>query len=195
MRFVRRRIDSEHGVAMVEFAFVLPLLALLVVGMVEMGFAFREKLQVDNGVQTAARTGSTLGQAEDADLHILESLDQSFAKLANNGDGQVLQAQVYRVNADGSPDNTAINTYTYQYDPNPSVCNWTPCPSTEAGHPFWKPSQRDTTLDGGLDSLGVKVYYGHQWILGTGYILSDVSCSIPANCWRETAVMRLEPTE
>ncbi|MGI9666019.1 MAG: TadE/TadG family type IV pilus assembly protein [Acidimicrobiia bacterium] len=195
MNFIRGRIKSERGVAMVEFAFVLPLLALLVVGMVEMGFAFREKLLVDNGVQTAARTGSSLGQAEDADLRILEALEQSFAKLPANGDGQVLRAQVYRVNSDGSPDPTATNTYLYQYDSNPAACNWIPCPATEAAHGPWKPSLRDTRLDGGLDSLGVKVYYGHDWILGTGYILSDVSCVVPANCWRETAVMRLEPTE
>jgi Flp pilus assembly protein TadG len=46
---------------MVEFAVILPVLAMLVVGVVEIGFAFKEKLLVDNAIQVAARTGSALG--------------------------------------------------------------------------------------------------------------------------------------
>jgi hypothetical protein len=36
---------------MVEFAVILPVLAMLVVGVVEIGFAFKEKLLVDNAIQ------------------------------------------------------------------------------------------------------------------------------------------------
>ena len=63
---------SEHGVAMVEFGGILPVLAMLVVGVVEISFAFKEKLLVDNAIQVAARTGSALGQPDDVDLRILE---------------------------------------------------------------------------------------------------------------------------
>lgn len=72
---------EERGVAMVEFAVILPVLAMLVVGVVEIGFAFKEKLLVDNAIQVAARTGSVLGQSDDVDLRILEALEQGFASL------------------------------------------------------------------------------------------------------------------
>jgi TadE-like protein len=180
---------------MVEFAMLLPLLALLLVGVIEMGFAFKEKLLVDNGVQIAARTGSALGQAEDVDTRVLQALEQGFSGLANNGAGQVLQAQIYRVAPDGSIDGSAINTYTYQYTSNPSDCNWSSCPTTDGDYGAWPPTTRDTRLDGGLESIGVKIFYGHEWILGTQLIVSDVACTNSSNCWTESAVMRLEPTE
>ncbi|GMQ94602.1 MAG: hypothetical protein BMS9Abin12_2100 [Acidimicrobiia bacterium] len=180
---------------MVEFAIVLPVLAMLVVGVIEIGFAFKEKLLVDNAIQVAARTGSALGKSGDVDLRILEALEQGFASLPTKGDGTVLQAQVYKVNVDGSTDPTKVNTYLFAYDSDPNVCNWNPCPSTPAEHGVWKPADRDTKLDGGLDSLGVTVYYGHTWMLGSQFFLSDASCAVAANCWTETAILRLEPTE
>ena len=41
---------------MVEFAMILPILALLLSGAIEIGFAFKQELLVDNPVQVAART-------------------------------------------------------------------------------------------------------------------------------------------
>ena len=180
---------------MVEFAVILPVLAMLVVGVIEIGFAFKEKLLVDNAIQVAARTGSVLGQSDDVDLRILEALEQGFTGLAGKGDGIVLQAQVYKVNTDGTTDPTKVNTYLFSYNPNPAICNWNPCPATPAQHGVWQPLARDTKLDGGLDSLGVTVFYGHDWLLGSQFFLGDVSCGIAVNCWTETAIMRLEPTE
>jgi Flp pilus assembly protein TadG len=39
---------------MVEFAMILPILAILLVGIFEVGFAFKQKLLVENAVQVAA---------------------------------------------------------------------------------------------------------------------------------------------
>ncbi len=192
---VGRTGADERGVAMVEFAMILPLLIVLFIGVTEFGFAFKTKLLVDNATQVAARTGSALGQNEDADLRILEALEQGFASLPNSGDGQVLQAQVYLVEPGGVQSATWVNTYLYQYDPNPAICNWNPCPTTEAQVPTWKPSLRDTKLDGGLEDIGVTVYYGYSWVIGGAPFLGDVSCTDPTLCWTEKAVMRLEPTE
>lgn len=183
----------ERGVAMVEFAMILPLLIVLFIGVTEFGFAFKTKLLVDNATQVAARTGSALGQNTDADLRILEALEQGFAGLPNNGDGQVLQASVYQVGAGATPVPANINTYLYVY--NAGGCSWNPCPTTEASVPNWKPSVRDTKLDGGLDDIGVTVYYGYSWVIGGASFLGDLSCTDPTLCWTETAVMRLEPSE
>jgi Flp pilus assembly protein TadG len=162
---------EERGVAMVEFAVILPVLAMLVVGVVEIGFAFKEKLLVDNAIQVAARTGSVLDQSDDVDLRILKALEQGFVSLPGNGDGVVLQAQVYCVNTDGTTDPTKVNTYLFAYNPSPAICNWNPCPATPAQHGVWQPAARDATLDGGLDSIGVTVFYGHDWLLGSQFFL------------------------
>lgn len=53
----RRRAD-QRGAALVEFALVLPLLALLVLGTVDLGRAFRLRTRLEN----AAREGSAYAQ-------------------------------------------------------------------------------------------------------------------------------------
>ncbi len=70
---------------MVEMAMVLPLLVLLFVGVTEFGFAFKDKLLVSNAVQTATRTGASLGQNETADMAILDSIQQGFSGLPGSG--------------------------------------------------------------------------------------------------------------
>jgi len=66
---------------MVEFALVLPLLLLLFVGIAEFGFVFKQKLLIDNAVQTATRTGSALGTNVGADMAVLDSIQQGFSGL------------------------------------------------------------------------------------------------------------------
>ncbi len=129
MRRIRRR-DSERGVALIEFAMVLPLLVLLFIGVTEFGFAFKQKLLVSNAVQTAARTGSSLGISDDADMAILDSVQQGFSGLPGNGDTLVTKVTIYKASASGTPDSGLTNEYLY----NPGAgCDWIPCPSTLGG--------------------------------------------------------------
>ena len=60
MRTRRRR---RRAVAAVEFAFVLPVLATMMLGMLEMGRAILVKETLSNAAQQAARTGSHPGTA------------------------------------------------------------------------------------------------------------------------------------
>lgn len=50
---MRRRLRDEHGASAVEFAFIVPLLLTLVLGIVEFGHAF----QVQGTLSAAAREG------------------------------------------------------------------------------------------------------------------------------------------
>jgi Flp pilus assembly protein TadG len=53
----RRRLGSERGAELIEMAFVLPLLLLIVVGIVDFGFLFRELSVVTNAAREGARAG------------------------------------------------------------------------------------------------------------------------------------------
>lgn len=184
---------SESGVAMVEFAIVLPLMLMLFVGVVEFGFAFKEKLLVSNAVQTATRTGSSLGQNSGADSAILESIQQGFSGLPNGGTGLVTKVTIYKANSSGNPVSGSINTYLF--DPGGATgCDWNPCGTSESnlGGP-WLPSTRNVDI-GTLDNLGVTIYYGHNWIIGGYGFLPDLPCNTDGTqCWQESAVLRLEP--
>jgi Flp pilus assembly protein TadG len=55
---IRRKSRGESGQALVEFAVVLPILALLVIGLIQMGLAFYNYLTLTDAVRTAARAAA-----------------------------------------------------------------------------------------------------------------------------------------
>lgn len=54
-----KRFRSSEGQAIVEFAFVLPLLCIIVVGLIEFGVLFYDKAAVTNASREGARVGMT----------------------------------------------------------------------------------------------------------------------------------------
>jgi hypothetical protein len=68
--------DSERGAVLVEAAFVFPVFLLLLFGMIEFGFIFKDSLTLSSMVQTGARTGAVEGNATDpsADYAILSTM-------------------------------------------------------------------------------------------------------------------------
>ncbi len=191
----KRATREERASAMVEFAVVLPMLLLIFVGVVNFGLAFKKKLVVDNAVQTAARTGASVGKDESADMAILDSIRQGFSSLPENlasGTTVVRKVTVFKATATGSVEGGMINTYTYNGGPG---CGWSPCPVDESsfGSNPWLPSTRDVEIDD-LDHLGVTIYYGHDWLVEGLGVFSGLPCnSDGSECWTETSVMRLEP--
>ena len=53
---IRRRLRDERGASAVEFALIVPLLVLLVVGIVEFGHAFQVQGQLSAAVREGVRT-------------------------------------------------------------------------------------------------------------------------------------------
>jgi len=189
----RRATRNERASAMVEFAIVLPLLVLVFAGVAEFGVAFKQKLAVSNAVQTATRTGSSLGKNAAADMAILDSIQQGFSSLPGNGDALVTKVTVYKADASGNVQDSRINTYLFLPG---GGCDWAPCPTDESGiGGSWPPSLRQVDpVMGPLDNMGVTIYYGHDWILGGYGFLPDLPCNTDGSqCWTESAVLRLEP--
>jgi len=55
-----RQNGRERGAVMVEMAVVLPLLLLLILGAIEFGLLFHERLTIASATSSAARTGATM---------------------------------------------------------------------------------------------------------------------------------------
>lgn len=189
-KFARRlrAVDGDRGAALVEFAFVGPLLILLVIGMAEFGLAFKDRLTISSVTQAGARVGATVGDQPEADYVLLEAVISGLEGITDPDD--IVSVEIYKVLPDGSQD--VINTNTYTPDPANAACPWSPCPNpdpvffTGYGGPWVPgntPSLRDEELPG-LDVLGVRVSYQHTWITG---ILPDPTP------WAEDARVRLEP--
>lgn len=59
MKLPRRRTKPSRGQALVEFALILPIALLILMGIIQFGFLFSGQIGVINAVREAARYGST----------------------------------------------------------------------------------------------------------------------------------------
>jgi len=184
-----KRLRREDGATLVEMAFVLPVLVLLIFGSLEFGLAFKERLTIASAAASAGRTGATMGTELDADIRILEALEVG---LYNQVDiGVIISVEIFKADPI-----TGINTgpsNLYLFDGTDPTCKWIPCPDPSHGSfagfaGGWDPASRDTELDpggGGLDVLGVEVTYRHKPVTNIlPYLERDFT---------ERALVRLEP--
>ncbi len=77
----------EHGAALVEFALVLPLFLMLVLGLVSAGIAYNHKLSLTHAAREAGRFGATLPVTNYATLDLW--LDDVAARVADNATGSL----------------------------------------------------------------------------------------------------------
>jgi hypothetical protein len=196
--------DKQRGAALVEMAIAAPLLLLLVFGILEFGIAFRDRLTVSNGTQSAGRVAAALGNHEDADIATLQAIEQSLGLLPGAGGGVIKHVQIWKSNGSGQPESSCSapeaggsNCNWYVYAPE-TQCNWKPCPDPDSGNfsygGLFLPSGRDVTLGtNGLTTVGVSVLFSHDWITNV-LPVGDVDCdALGNNCWVDSALFRLEP--
>ena len=198
-RRARFRSSNDRGAALVEFTLISVLIFMILFGIIEFGLAVRDRLTIANATQTSARVVSALGSDESSDFETLKSLEQSLATLPNSGIGIVRHVDIYLANGSGEPSGSCGPSGAlcnrYSWDPNPVGCDWNPCPDPDAGYSgwTWDPASRDVALPG-LDVVGVRVTFAHQWMTGGLVPLPNVDCTAPFdNCWADTAILRLEP--
>ncbi|MEZ5378755.1 MAG: TadE/TadG family type IV pilus assembly protein [Acidimicrobiales bacterium] len=192
----RHNGERERGSVLVELTMVLPLLITLVLGMMEMGMAWRDQQTIVQASRQGARVGSHLGDDATADQQAIEA---ALAVLDADQLANIRRIIVYKVTtADGAvpPNCLAVSTSSATGGVN-GTCNvynkagidsgtynltyWRSAPSTPGGT-----NGRKVTLTGtGPDRMGVYVEVHRPWF--TGYFPGDGSTL------RAISVMQLEP--
>lgn len=193
-----KRGRGEQGAVLVEFAFLLPVLALLVFGILEFGMAWQDKLTVQTGVRTGVRVGSTAGNVADADKNILLGVG---AVLNDIGFANVNWVVVYKSSStDGvtpaacltpTPHSVSgsCNAYSgaqlHQVVDATAPASWFGC-GVGSLDSSWCPTSRQSIQAVGNDYLGVWVNADHPSL--TGFFGASLTMT-------DSAVMRLEPKE
>lgn len=77
MRRFHRRARGSRGAALVEAAFITPVFALLIFGILEFGLAFRDYLTVANASRDGARAASAFGDDQYADYNVIQVIRQA----------------------------------------------------------------------------------------------------------------------
>ncbi len=155
------REKRERGATIVEMAIVLPILLLLVIGMLELGVAFKSYLTVSSAVRDGARVAAIAGNDPQADCAVLREVG---AALASGGEIAGLQrVEIFKA----SPGTGAMvgtpNTYTLDIGGDPVDCvDW-------SLHSYGYPETSRGTIVGPssqLDIIAVRVLVDRSWITG-----------------------------
>ncbi len=162
---------------MIEMALVFPILVLLIVGLLELGMAFKDFLTVSHAAREGSRVGAFVGDALDADCQILLA---TVAAL-NPGDVNRLQRiEIYKADGNGNQITSKTNTWTYQSgDPNDCL-SWSEAVT-------WPSTSRQVTAGPTpLDIIGVRVVLDRSWITGFPPFVGSYTID-------ETTIIRMEP--
>ena len=180
--------SDERGVAMVEAAIVTPLLLMLLFGIIEFGFMFKDTLTLANSSRAGSRMASAAAADPLADFYVLQAV-----KGASGTFTSVQQVIVFRAT---SPTSTVpasclssavagvCNVYN-QTDMAISQATFQGAGYTKDD--AWAAATRVTSIRAvnGPDFLGVYVKAQHN---------SVFRIIVPSRTLTDTTVMRLEPT-
>lgn len=209
--------DGERGQGLVEFALLVPLFLLILLGVLEFGLAFTHNLTLEYATREGARTGAALADgtgsdascvtaagtsrlltAGDVDPLIIASVQRvlespgSLLNLAN-----VTRIVIYKADANGR-DTGAENIWTYTKGTGPPVpCQASPpnLDFTRTGGSGWATSTRD--FGDTPDHVGVSITYNYQLTTPLGAAMS-LATRKTGSAWSsitmtDSTVMALEP--
>lgn len=188
------RRNKEGGATLVEAAFVLPVLLLVVIGIVEFGLVFKDYLTVSYISREGARIAALAGDDTAADCAILSGL----GSLITPGDlGRIQEIQIYKADPNTGNQGGSYNRALYNDGEDPTICTeptggqpndgWT-ITYVGSGYP---PTTRAVAVSGStggysLDIIGVRVILNRTWMTGFGPFNGAMTVD-------ESTITRMEP--
>lgn len=180
---VRHNRDRARGAALVEAVFVLPFLALLVFGVIELSMVFRTATVAANASRAGAREmAATYPNATVADrplvlVRVATVVEEALRDRSSTDVPQLLR--VYRAQANGSPTDTTgpCDTDCFTYTWNAATTTWVLNPGGAWNNP--------TVCGVTMDRVGVSIRLTHGGSVGPWRFTRPIE---------ERTVMRLEPS-
>lgn len=171
----------DTGASVIEMSLVLPILIVILVGILEVGGAFRDYLTTSHAVRDGVRLLSAIGDDMDADCSALLAAVETMTVTGRFENLQ--RIEIYKADANGNQIGAQTNTYTFASG-DPEDCeDWNGYPGTN-----YPPTSRHVLAGGTtpLDIIGMRIVYDHSWLSQ----LPPFNGVIEIN---ETTISRVEP--
>lgn len=159
----KRRRRTRRGQAMVEFALVFPMFLIILFGLVEIAFFFKDRLGIQVAVLDAARALSAAGANPDSDVQAMRSITNSgLIGLNYNSVNYIKIYDASLTSCAGQPENPACAGSTY------NLYRWLPISGT--AEYAWQPSGPQNWPTGTRKQIdpthiaGIEISYEHAWL-------------------------------
>jgi hypothetical protein len=199
---------GERGQGIIEFVTILPLFAVLLLGVLELGTAFSHHTSLEYATREGARSGASLangggalgcgaGQSPKAatvDPLIIEAVERVLTSpgspivLAN-----VQEIRIYKADATGAQAGP-VNSWVYTPGTGPVPAdNPDPLDFSPSGVQGWTACSRLNTNP--ADRLGVSITYTYKFTTGLTQVLTFIGVTTgPTWTLSDRTVMNLNPT-
>ena len=194
----------QHGQGLVEFALLVPVFLLLLLGMIEFGFAFTHNQTLEYATREGARTGAALshGSAQVAcssvDENIIAAVERVLTSAGSPIAGRLSKIptiDIYDANTSGDQIGSAVDVWSYAAGAGPVVDGKAlDYRLTSTG---WDPCTAGNRKNGATpDSIGVSLSYTYDLMTPLGGILRFFGGSTWTTlAMGDRTVMALEPTQ
>jgi len=208
-----RSAKRERGQGLVEFAAILPMFLLLLLGMLDFGYAFYTNLTIVYATREGARVGAALANgggspgcpnAGDVDTYVIAAvervLDSAGIKIDvdpfDAAGGGVTGIRIYKADPGTGADTLGkANVWTYAAAAGPTIPGTlTKLDFKETSHGWDTCTRANGILSS--DTLGVSITYNYAYItpLAGVFRLITPGGAAPALHFDDRTVMRLNPT-
>jgi hypothetical protein len=203
----RRGRWGERGQGLVEFALVLPLFMVLLLGVLEFGTAFRHHLSLEYATREGARSGAALAngggklgcsagqspQAATVDPLIIEAVERVLTSAGSPiALVDVQQIRIYKANAAGS-EAGPVNVWTYTPGAGPIPSDTTTRLNFSPSSVGWSVCSRSNAVP--AESIGVSISYRYAFRTGLAAMMKLIGPSTgPTLTLVDKTVMSLNPT-
>lgn len=176
--------ESSRGASLVEAALVFPILILMVMGIMEIGLAFKDYLTVSAISREGARVGALAGDDIEADCAILRGIGSVAAGSDLN---RITEIQIFHASESGAQGATNVATYRPGRDPRQCTVPSSASDGWALNSSAWPPTSRQTEVgDRPLDIVGVRVIMNRNWVTGFPPFRGSMTIN-------EATITRLEP--
>jgi Flp pilus assembly protein TadG len=156
--------DDQEGQSLVEFALVMPVFVLLLMGVLEFGFMYNNLLTVQFAARQGVSAAAQAGAVDGADCSILNAIEGALSVPVNAS--QIDRVEIFLSDTAGDPITGAINTYSRG---GTLSCTGTDDqPYTLVGSEGYTQTDRKDSLAAGLDIVGVRIHYDYHALTPVG---------------------------
>ncbi|MGZ6296388.1 MAG: TadE/TadG family type IV pilus assembly protein [Candidatus Limnocylindrales bacterium] len=206
-----RREERSRGQSLVEFAVLVPVFMLILIGMLEFGLMFNHNLTLQYATREGARVGSALANgldssgaqavfcpapagANDPDCYIMAAVQRilesngSPIRMANIG-----QVRIYSADAAGNQIGSTVDVWTYSPGGGP-VVDGRALDFARSGSNGWPAGSRNNGVN--PDSIGVSISYTYTYQTPLASVMRLFGGPAAATqAMTDKTVMALNPTQ
>ena len=117
MKIISRLHKSERGQSLVEFALVLPILLMLVLGVLEFGWMLNAKVTVNSAAREGARTRAALGFSSVYNTAYDTAANNAISDALNTSNITLVVQPAYDIESDTEGGNMVTVTISTKIDP------------------------------------------------------------------------------